>query len=176
MKFDASTSRRNVIIQGTEFNLPEPFAAGHVLTEGEASAMNQLFAENIGNNFRAKIKAAKDGVEGAVMPTQEDLDTYAADYEFGVRQSAGPRTPVDPIEKEMHKLASEAVKRSMEAKGIKLKAVGQEKFNEKVESVLANEQYAEALRAQATKIVKARQNTALGELDLDFGGEPEQAA
>jgi hypothetical protein len=76
-----------ITIAGHRFNVPTPYKAGHVCTEGEANALNQTFAEAIRNNLAAK---SKDG-----SLTQADVDTYAARYAFGAKASGfGPRDPV----------------------------------------------------------------------------------
>jgi hypothetical protein len=94
-----------ITIAGHRFNVPIPYKAGHVCTEGEANALNQTFAENIRNNLAAK---AKDG-----SLTQADVDTYAASYAFGAGGKAfGPR---DPIMAEALRLAALRVR--LTAKG-----------------------------------------------------------
>ena len=48
-----------IIIQGVTFNVPTPYAEGHVLATNEASALNQLLHENLRNNFASKVKAKR---------------------------------------------------------------------------------------------------------------------
>lgn len=71
------------------FEISDRFAEGYVLNEAEASQMNQVFRENIGNNLRAKIK---DGQE----IDQDYVTQYAEQYQFGVRVGSSGRT-TDPI-------------------------------------------------------------------------------
>jgi len=114
-----------IVIQGIEFDVESPYSAGHALTEGEASAMNQLRHENLRNNFAKAVKAAKEKVEaeGGVIDQialQSALDEYAAEYAFGVRSSGAPRTSVDPVTREALSLAREAIRTAAKAKGLKL--------------------------------------------------------
>ncbi len=62
-----------ITIQGANFNAPQPYDEGHVLTVNEASALNQVFAENLRNNFAARIKRSAEETPPKVL-TQEDFD------------------------------------------------------------------------------------------------------
>lgn len=100
---------REITIQGQELTIEVPYEDGHVLTAAEASQLNQVYAENIGNNFRAKVKEMLEG-GSSVDDIQAALDTYAETYEFGVRRSSGAsKRTVDPIEKEARALAKKAL-------------------------------------------------------------------
>ena len=46
-----TASTDEITIAGQVFSVPVRYAAGHVLTEGEASALNQTYHENLRNNF-----------------------------------------------------------------------------------------------------------------------------
>lgn len=90
-----NTPMRARVIQGTSYQIGQPFTAEHfeAATEvganaaGLANAANQLLAENLGNNMAGRIKkAVKDGGE---LPTQDDMDALYAAYDFsGARVSA----------------------------------------------------------------------------------------
>lgn len=168
MQFNENTPRRTTQISGTSFEVIAPFAAGHVCTEGEAAALNQILAENLGNNFRQRVKDAQAGVEGVTLPTQEDLDAYIAAYEFGVRQSSGPRAPVDPIEKLAFEEAIKLVKAHVEKMGKKVKDFGMDLIKEKAVDLLADPEKGAKLRAKAAKIHKIQQQAAIDSLDMDF--------
>lgn len=114
-----------ITIQGTQYTIPANYAEGHVLTEGEASAMNQLFAENIRNNFAGKIKAAEEKKEA--RPGQAELDKYCEEYKFGARGPGGPK--LDPIEAEARRLAETAINEALKKKGIKIKDVPDDQFD-----------------------------------------------
>lgn len=77
-----------ITIQGQTFKVPIRYAAGHTLTEGEASALNQTLHENLRNNFAKKVaEGVEAGIGLDVLQTQ--LDDYANDYQFGVRTGGG---------------------------------------------------------------------------------------
>ena len=64
------TPTQAITIAGTRFTVPVRYAEGHVLTAGEANALNQTYLENCRNNLSGR---AKDGTL-----TQEIVDQYAA--------------------------------------------------------------------------------------------------
>lgn len=105
MQFNADTPRSEATIQGLKFTIPEPFKAGHVCTEGEASSLNQTLRENVRNNVAAQIKAEEEKAEGERKTfTQEDVDAYVADYEFGIRAARG-EARLSPEEREARNIA-----------------------------------------------------------------------
>ena len=75
------TTMPTITIQKQLFNVPNRYAAGHVLTEGEANALNQTYHENLRNNFAGRVK---EGGDHATLQTE--LDAYAASYQFGERR------------------------------------------------------------------------------------------
>ena len=92
-----------ITIAGLEFKVPSPFHVGYTLkSEGEASAMNQTFHENLRNNFAKRVK---DAGEGETAELQAALDEYAQSYQFGVR-AGGTRT-TDPVRRRALELAEE---------------------------------------------------------------------
>lgn len=105
-----------ITIQGNTFKVPLRYAAGHTLTEGEASALNQTLHENLRNNFAKKVS---DGVEAGVpMETlQQQLDDYADDYQFGVR-SGGGGFRGDPVMTAAMNQARDLVRAAIKAKGL----------------------------------------------------------
>lgn len=112
-----------ITIQGHDFNVPVRYAAGHTLTEGEASALNQTYHENLRNNFAKQVKDAKGEAEvlteDQIKELQAKLDTYAGEYQFGVRTARGPSAPADPVGKEAFAIAKEAIKNAIRAKNLK---------------------------------------------------------
>jgi len=68
---------RLITIGGEKYLVPSPYSPGHVCTDGEANALNQLLAENCRNNLSGK---AKDG-----KLSQADVDAYVASYQFGAK-------------------------------------------------------------------------------------------
>lgn len=119
-----------ITIQGHEFNAPMPYTEGHVLNENEAGAFNQLFHENLRNNFaktvkEAKEKAEKEGTPLNLAALQGQFDGYAAEYKFGARRVGGggdTSLPKDPVERQAHIMARETIREKAKAKGIKVTA------------------------------------------------------
>lgn len=185
------TPHEGYTVQGLTFQMPQPYTTGtHELTEGEASQLNQVLAENLRNNFAAKIRAKLDayikannlpeGIEPAVdVLDKDELDTefaeYAAKYEFGVRQAGagGPRAPADPVGKEAYKIAWERIKGALAKKNIKLDSVSKEKRAELIDQTLAKYP---AIREEAERRVNAVAEIAIGEIDAPQVSEQQTAA
>ena len=174
-----------ITIQGIEFEVPQPYTEGHVVTAGEASALNQTLAENLRNNFAPKVKAAAAeyrktnnlAEDAEVAPSnldsdalQADLDKYAETYEFGVRTAGGTRTPMDPVGREAHRIATERVVAALKKNNIKLNSVSKEKMSELVTSTVAK--YPD-ITAEAKRRVEAASSFALEDIGL---GGPQPAA
>lgn len=120
-----TASTDEITIAGQVFSVPVRYAAGHVLTEGEASALNQTYHENLRNNFAKTVKDARtvpsDGdtptstrelTESDVAALQSQLDAYAAQYEFGVR-AVSTRVPADPVAREAINIAKEVIRNAL---------------------------------------------------------------
>ena len=161
MNITQETPRAEITIKGGTFLAPEPYAEGHVLTANEASAMNQLLHENLRNNFAKKVELALEEVSGKVadldMETlQAAFDEYAQGYEFGVRK-ASTRTAVDPVERELYKIAGALVRKALRSKGVDLKTVSEEQFDTFVESAIAARPQ---LRDEAVAAVESKKRIA----------------
>lgn len=152
-------SDRKIIIAGGEFTIPQPFEAGHVCTEGEARALNQLLAENVRNNMAAKVKAG--------TATADDVLAYAKAYEFSV--ASVPQAKLDPVENECRKLARAAIKAELGKQGVKLEQVDEGALAEEILRVAAMPE----IRKVAEGIVNARKKSANIQLgSLGIGGAP----
>lgn len=105
-----------ITIQGQTFKVPLRYAAGHTLTEGEASALNQTLHENLRNNFAKKVN---EGVEAGVSMEimQQQLDDYADDYQFGVRTGGGGFRG-DPVMTAAMNMARELVRSAIKVKNL----------------------------------------------------------
>jgi hypothetical protein len=110
---------RQVTISGKVFEVTNPYAAGHVLTEGEASQLNQVNAENVRNNLAAQIKDMIDGGNYDHEQAQLLVTKYADEYEMGVRRAGGPRAPADPVAREALRLALDKLSAKLRADGKK---------------------------------------------------------
>src|SRR5262249_40466719 len=73
-------------IAGTQFHVVPRYSAGHVLTEGEAAALNQTFYEAVRNNNATKV------AEGKI--DQDGITAYAESFQFGQRGAV----VTDPVE------------------------------------------------------------------------------
>lgn len=110
-----------------DVQVPQPYTAGpRELTEGEANALNQIVAENLSNNLRAKIVAGITSGEGESATTtpytsetaQTLVDEYLAEYELGVRRTGtGERQVSDPVEREARKIAREKARELIKSQG-----------------------------------------------------------
>lgn len=178
MEFSADTVRRERSIgtkEGPTFNVqvPAPYTSGHVVTEGEASALNQILAENVSNNLRAKLIGGLTEGEGEAVTSREFtpeeaqalVDEYLAGYEMGVRSVGERAAPKDPVESEMRKIARQSASDLVKAKGFKVKDVA---LDEIIDAILANEDNEKVIREQAKKVVAARNKAkdTAGGLDL----------
>jgi hypothetical protein len=175
----ASTeSRQSIVIQGYDFTIPAPYGEGHTLTANEASALNQLYAENVRNNSASRIKAAKEAAEKAgtefsldtsmvgegddAVTLRASIEEYAANYEFGARRTS-TKEPVDPVQREAFRIAKEVVSKQLSDKGIKQKDLADGVYDSHVESVSKLDK----VQRLAAKRVKEREGL-LGE-DFDLG-------
>ena len=77
------------------FTIPQPFTAEHVAgvealganPAGVAQQLNQVLAENLGNNMAARVKRAVK--EKTDLPNQADMDSLYESYDFtGLRSSS----------------------------------------------------------------------------------------
>jgi hypothetical protein len=112
-------------IQGARFEIPDAVIGRYQIgtplnTEGEVSTMRQILRENLRNNFASKVKAKQNGGElneAQIAELQNEFTTYAESYQFGVRAvGTGTRVIRDPLEKEVRKLMSDAIKKAFKAK------------------------------------------------------------
>jgi hypothetical protein len=130
----------NLTIAGQVFDVADDpkIAVGTPLTEGMVASLQQTRRENIRNNFAAKVRDATEDGEVELSQTdyqqlQDQLNEYAASYEFGVR-STGVRRVTDPVEKE----ARDEVRRTIQQRHYALhgKRVTGEALTEAVDAVM----------------------------------------
>lgn len=159
----------SITVQGYKFDVPEgiiaKFAVGYTLaSEGEAHALRQTFLENLRNNFAPKVKAKMGDADhlpdGAFDELASAFNEYAGKYEFGVRSGGGGgRRIVDPVEREMVKLAKGDIGKAYEAKyGEKITKDQRDWLDEKVEELLEKRHDDYAKRARA--IIRQRESSA----------------
>lgn len=152
-----------ISIQGLTFQAPQPYAAGHVLTDNEALALNTLLAENLRNNFTRKVKAKSNG--GTRDLTTEDkgvleseFEEYATTYRLGV--AASPSR--DPVEREARRLATSLVREWLNKRGVARGDITDEAF----EAHIARIATLPATVAEATRRVEASKRELAGALDI----------
>lgn len=167
MNVTESTPKVSATIQGVALAVYAPYAEGHVLTPNEAAALNQVFAENVRNNFASTIKSRSEKSEPIDADTlQPMLDEYMKGYEFGVRRSGG--VTLDPVEREAHDMIAKAVRDAIRKKGLALKDVPKEDIEARVAAVLADPEKGALMRKKAEAVVKARKQAAAEELGIQF--------
>jgi hypothetical protein len=165
MHVTAETPRAEVTIQGAVFTIPVPYAAGHTLTEGEASQLNQVLLENIRNNVAGKIKARAEKGEATV--TQAEVDSYVESYEMGVRRQGTGEARLTPVEREARRIARDRISTALKARNQKVE-------KEQMEDLVSKLASREDIVREAQKRVKAVEKISIEELGL--GDEPQQAA
>lgn len=158
-----TTPRESFTVKGEVFKIAEPYAEGHVLTAGEAGALNQTFAENIRNNFSKKLEAAKTNNTYDAEVFQSEIDSYAEEYEFGVRAT---RTSADPVMAEAMDIMRDKVRKSLVKAGHKLKDVKSAQITERAKAEFTkNSPAAQAVLELAKQRVAAAQDIADVELE-----------
>lgn len=148
------TNTQTLTIQGITFVAPAPYAEGHTLNGAEASALNQLFGENLRNNFSAVIKSAKDKLgdrafsEAEIEDLRSRFNAYSDEYEFqGRRQRAAQ---ADPVMREAKKLARVKLDEALRARGSDKKEI--ENYEALVMQIVEN---TPAIREEAARRVEA---------------------
>lgn len=165
MDFNKETPVGSVIIQAKSFEIPKPFAEGHVCTSSDAGVLNQTVAENTRNNFADRVKKAveaaqSEGIEFDLKKMQAEIDEYLETYEFGVRRGRGP---ADPVEREALNIAKDIVRKAIREKGMKLGDIDVENINKLAEQVVAENP---EVSKEAKRRVDQRNKMTAGELDL----------
>lgn len=157
-------ARDSITIQGETFTVPQPYAEGHVLKANEAGALNQVFAENLRNNFASKVKAAKEANTFDLETLQSELDSYAEEYEFGVRTGGG-RTG-DPVMAEAMEIMRDKVRKAIKKSGGNLKDFKPADISTRAKAEFTkNSPAAQAVLKLAQERVAAMQDVADVELD-----------
>jgi hypothetical protein len=152
----ADAKKKAITIQGLTFEVSQPYAAGHVVTEMEAMALNQTRAENIRNNFAKTVKDAQ-AEDGSVTDDQKkalakELAEYDKQYEFSV----GGGRSLDPIQKEAKIIATQLVDAKIAKSGTtisKYKEANKEKYDTLIAQVMEKDE----IQKKAVSIVKERE-------------------
>ena len=181
MQYDSNTHRAELTIEGVKLSAIAPYNAGHVLTEAEASVLNQTFRENLRNNLATKIstmvtEAEKAGSAVNVDAAQAALDEYTASYEFGVRKpGAGGARVMDPVEREARAIARSKITEKVKAKGHKVKDIPAEQFNGWIDALLKKDKEGDQSIYNAAKtIVETSKEVGAADLDLGLSDKPKE--
>lgn len=169
---------KDKIILGEKFPISMPYSEGHTCTAAEAKALNQVRAENIGNNQRLAVKEAQ-GDLAKMQEVRDRIAEYDRTYIFTIAAVGAARKTLDPVEREARAIAKAVLKDKLTAKGKKLTlpkdASDAEReewdtfIEEKIQILLSNDKILQA----AKKRVKERQSLTDG---LDLGDGDEAAA
>lgn len=136
---------KDKLIDGEKFSITQPYAEGHVITAAEAKALNQTRSENIGNNLREAVKAAKLKRDAATDADPTDFNgladmvaKYDAEYTFAMGGSGVSTRKLDPIEREAKKIADETIKAHLAKTGRKISVTPEgetdESWSEKIDA------------------------------------------
>lgn len=113
------------ILDTEGFTVTLPYVSGHSINEAEAKVLNQTRKENLGNNFRPKVRAYQDALAEGKDP-EVTLDQLIADfakldgeYVFTIANVAAS-AKLTPEEREARNLAKEYVKAALEEQGLKV--------------------------------------------------------
>lgn len=172
-----TTPRASIQIAGEQFNVPQPYAGGHVLTDNEAQSLNQTYAENVRNNMASKVKALKEAGTFDAEVFQGTVDDYCDNYEFGQRTGGG-RTG-DPVQAEAMAITRDLVRQAIskayaaDNSKPKLADVPAKKISELAAAQLAKTDDPRTQQIMAT--AKARVDAAK-ELSLDVETGPIEAS
>lgn len=171
MQLAADVKRTARTIAGISVQVPQPYVAGHVVTEGEAQMLNQTLAENFSNNLRTKIEKfiASEGAEPRLATAEEAqqvVDAYASTYTPGVRSGGGGggRQSLTPLEKEVLALARAKVDERLKSKGLKKADV---EYNDVVQKLIDKRR--DEFEKAAEKVLQAKAKAAAAA----SGGEDE---
>jgi hypothetical protein len=160
---------KEISIAGHKFQISAPYQAGHVVTEAEAKVLVQTRAENIGNNFRKRVKEAGDNHE-TLKALAAEIAKYDAEYAFTSANAV--RTPVDPVEAEAMRIAREYVSAKIKALGNKsLKAYflvegNEDKYEAAVEKVSLLD---DTIKLAKQRVANKKKVAELGSDDLGLG-------
>jgi hypothetical protein len=142
------TPSESYTIAGEKFDILQPYRAGLTLTEGEASQLNQVLAENVRNNRAKRITELKESGAFDHASVQAEIHDYVHTYEFGVRTGGGGRVS-DPVEAIALELAKSKVKEAIVKAGGKLASFKAAEITAKAkEAIAANPKFMEVARMQ----------------------------
>jgi hypothetical protein len=147
-----------ITIQGQTFRVPVRYAQGHTLTEGEASALNQTFHENLRNNFAKKVTEGQEAGLGMDV-LQQQLDDYANEYQFGVRTGGGGFRG-DPVMTLAMNSAREIIRGAIKAKGLDVDEWPASRISQAAKAILDSQGEDGKIISSARKQIEAEREVA----------------
>jgi len=154
---------KKISISGETFDVSEPYEEGHRISAVEAKVLNQTRAENIGNNFRAEVKKARENGQG-LEELRDKLAEYDSQYTFSMGGSA--RQPVDPVEREARKIARDAIRAQLASEGRKIKDVDAERLEAAIDQVAFQDDVLKLAKKRVADLKRNVAAVALGDLGL----------
>lgn len=145
-KIDARTPRVPITISGYDFTCPQPFTAGHVLSEGEAEALNAVFADRVRTNCVRQVNDTIASGFYSFPELQITLDTYAERYSFSSR--------ADPIRRRAIDLAKAYLIARSKADGV---AISPQDLRSLAETLISNGRYPRFVEAAKQQIELERE-------------------
>lgn len=169
-------SKKTIVIQGLDFQVSWPYAAGHTCTEAEAKALNQTRKENLANNFAKRVKDAKalDEKNGNTAETAKlasEFEKLDAEYEFTLA-NVSAAAKLSPVDREARSMAKAAIVANLASKGRKLSDVPagltKDEWEAKVAARIEEIAAQDNVIAAAKKQVAAKEK-AISAVSLDLG-------
>ena len=173
------------ILDTDGFTVTLPYLAGHSINEAEAKVLNQTRKENLGNNFRPKVRAYQDAVAEGKDPEVSleqliaDFAKLDAEYVFTIANVAAS-AKLTPEEREARNLAKEYVKNALEEMGLKIgtppEGHTEESWKDTVEANVTEIAGTDEIKKLAAETVKKRASVKKLTLNLNTAAKPAEEA
>lgn len=132
-----------IVIQGFQFELRMPYAAGHILSDIEAGVLNREWTNGVRANFAERVKEVIAAGNDAGLPLtgsklaalQNDLQAYAESYSF---KALIQKYNSDPVVREAHKLAKGLLDTKLNSLGLKRETYGEARYEEALSRIMNN--------------------------------------
>lgn len=142
MADETSPTSKPLNILDIDFDVTQPYSAGHTLTDAEAKALNQVRRENLGNNFRSTVKKAQE--DAAAAGREVDIDALKAQfadldakYVFSLREVSA-RAKLDPVEREARNLVKAELRAYFAGQGKKFADLPEDEQERLIEANASN--------------------------------------
>lgn len=166
------------ILDTEGFVVTLPYVAGQTINEAEAKVLNQTRKENLGNNFRSKVRDFQEGKlieDGAPVTLDQLLASFAEldkSYVFTIANASAARK-YTPEEREARSIARDYLKQELDKVGRKIgdvpEGMEEQAWKDAIEAEIDRLADTAEVKKLAKDIIKARSKTAglqLGSLGL----------